>query len=82
MAIAQPPIYQELYRFLASSPTHQEIMAFSPSVQTQKRIQELLQLNRENALSTNQQAELDEYERIEHIVRMLKLHTHELMQQS
>jgi hypothetical protein len=71
MALAQPPIYQEVYFFLASQPTHEEILAFRPSEAMQNRIQALLTANKKGQLT----AELDEYEQLEHFVRMLKLHT-------
>ena len=79
MAVAEPPIYQEVYRFLASAPTHAEILAFRPSAATQQRIHDLLEQNKSGQLSPEEQGELDEFEQIEHLVRMLKLHTRELM---
>ncbi len=78
MAIAEPPIYQEVYHFLASSPTHEEILAFRPSDATQVRIHQLLEANKAGRLTADQQAELDEFEQVEHFVRMLKLHTRQL----
>ena len=82
MAIAQSPAYQEVYYFLASAPSHQEIMAFRPSDATRERIRMLLDANKENRLSADEQAELDEFEQVEHLVRMLKLHTQQLMDQT
>jgi hypothetical protein len=79
MAVAEPPIYQEVYHFLASAPTHAEILAFRPSAATQQRILNLLERNKTGQLSAEEQAELDEFEQVEHLVRMLKLHTRELM---
>ncbi len=82
MAIAEPPIYRELYHFLASSPSHAEILAFRPSEATQKRIRALLEANKEGRLSVGEQAELDEFEQVEHFVRMLKLYTRQLMEEA
>ena len=79
MAVAEPPVYQEVYRFLASAPSHEAIMAFRPSEVTERRIRELLASNKDGKLSAEEQAELDEFEQVEHVVRMLKLHTQELM---
>ena len=42
MAVAELPVYQEVYYFLASSPTPEQILAFRPSEATQTRIQALL----------------------------------------
>jgi len=80
MAVAEPPIYQEVYHFLASAPTHEEILAFRPSESTQARIRKLLEINKAGQLSAEEHAELDEFEQVEHLVRMLKLHTRQLMQ--
>jgi len=82
MAIAQSPVYQEVYYFLASAPSHAEILAFRPSDATRERIRMLLNANKENRLSAEQQAELDEFEQVEHFVRMLKLHTQQLIDQT
>jgi hypothetical protein len=78
MAIAQSPVYQEVYYFLASAPSHEAILAFRPSDATRERIRMLLAANKENRLCADEQAELDEFEQVEHLVRMLKLHTQQL----
>lgn len=82
MTIAQPPTYREVYYFLASAPSHEAILAFRPSEATQKRIRALLDANKEGHLSPEEQAELDEFEQVEHFVRMLKLHTRQLMNEA
>jgi len=74
MAIAPSPVYQEVYYFLASVPTCAEILAFRPSDATRQRVRMLLEANQENRLTAGEQAELDEFEQVEHFVRMLKLH--------
>lgn len=71
MAVAPSPAYQEVYYFLASRPTHAET--------TQAHIHHLLQANKDGRLSADEQAELDAFENVEHFVRMLKLHTRQLM---
>lgn len=81
MAVAETPVYQEIYRFLASAPTHQEILDFRPTDATQQRIHMLLELNKAGRLSADEVAELDEFEQVEHFVRMLKLHTRQLMRE-
>lgn len=74
MSAVQTPIYQEIYHFLASSPSTEQILAFRPSEDAQARLGELLQASKEGRLSTDEQRELDEFEQVEHFVRMLKLH--------
>lgn len=79
MAVAESPVYQEVFYFLASSPTPDEILAFHTSEAVQQRIHDLLQASREGRLSPDEAAELDEFEQVEHFVRMLKLHTRKLL---
>jgi len=82
MAIAQSPVYQEVYYFWASAPSHEAIIAFRPSEAARDRLHKLLAANEENRLSAEEQAELDEFEQVEHFVRMLKLHTQQLIDQA
>ena len=82
MAVAQSPVYQEVFTFLVSSPTPEEIIAFRPSETTQERIRTLLASNKDNRLTADEQAELDEFERVEHFVRMLKIHARQTLAQS
>ncbi|MBI5671585.1 MAG: hypothetical protein HZC41_26635 [Chloroflexi bacterium] len=72
MAIAQSPVYDEVYRFLVQSPTPEEIIAFRASTATQERVRHLLEINREGHLTPEEQAELDEFESVNHFVSMLK----------
>lgn len=74
MSAVQAPIYQEIYYFLASSPSTEQILAFRPSEAAQARLGELLQASKEGRLSSEEQRELDEFEQVEHFVRMLKLY--------
>jgi hypothetical protein len=79
MAIAEPPVYQEVYYFLASQPTPAQILAFRPGEATQARIRTLLEANKDGRLTEDEQAELDEFEQVEHFVRMLKLYTQQML---
>jgi hypothetical protein len=74
MAEAAPaPPYDEVLEFLLSSPSPEAVIAFRPSEETQRRIRDLLEANRQGHLTAEQQFELDEFARIEHLVRMLKI---------
>jgi hypothetical protein len=81
MAATQTPIYQEAFRFLVSSPTPEQIIAFRPSEATQTRILALLTANQESQLTAEEQTELDEFEQVEHFVRMLKIHARQTLSQ-
>jgi len=67
-------VYRYILEFLASNPSPEAIREFKPTPQMQERISELLEKNRTNQRTPIESAELDEYERIEHFVRMLKIH--------
>jgi hypothetical protein len=82
MEMTQPPLFREVYYFLASQPSRQQIMNYRPSAAAQERLRELLDLHRAGRSSTEQTAELDEFEQLEHFVRMLKLHIQELLDQA
>lgn len=82
MAIAPAPVYQEVYYFLASAPSREAILAFRPSESTQERLRQLLALNAAGKTTEMEQAELDEFEQVEHLVRMLKLYTQQLINES
>ncbi|MEQ8672177.1 MAG: hypothetical protein RLP44_21235 [Aggregatilineales bacterium] len=74
MAVSQSPIYAEVYDFLTSAPSPQAIVTFKPSVTMQSRVSELLELNRAGRLTADDRAELDEFERLNHFMSMLKIH--------
>ena len=65
-------IYREILDFLASQPTAEEIVAFRPTPEMQTRLTTLLDRARAGLLTSAEQAELDEFERIEHILVLLK----------
>jgi hypothetical protein len=62
----------EVVRFLSTEPTPQEILDYHVSEQAQARLQRLLALNEAGLLGEVEQQELDELQRIEHIVILLK----------
>ncbi len=74
MTVAQPEtLFSEIIDFLASTPTPQHIIAFKPSDQLEQRLSDLLQKNREDALSLEERDELDEFVRMNHFLNMLKI---------
>lgn len=76
MAIAsQSPVFDEVIRFLASQPSVEEILAYKYPPLVDQRLHTLLTLNSERKLSGEEQAELDEFLRMNHLIKMLKLHT-------
>jgi len=65
--------YRYILNFLASAPTAEEIAAFRPTPEMQERLRVLVARSKAGELTSAEQAELDEYERIEHLVIMLKM---------
>ncbi len=62
----------EVIRFLSGNPSPREILAYHASEPTQERTCRLLALNQAGLLSEEEERKLDELEKIEHIVRLLK----------
>lgn len=76
LSLQQPPlpahIYQYILGFVASLPTPEQILAFRPTPEMQTRLQTLLVRSKAGEITPREQRELDEYERIEHLIVMLK----------
>jgi hypothetical protein len=62
----------EVIQFLARDPTPQAVLNYHVSERAQERLQRLLTLNEAGMLGEEEQCELDELERVEHVIVMLK----------
>jgi hypothetical protein len=65
-------VYHYVLNFLISNPTSTQIIEFRPTLSMQTRLKDLLSKSKAGQLSLNEQQELNEYERIEHLIVMLK----------
>ena len=65
-------VYRHILDFLANQPTPGQIAAFRPTAEMQSRLSYLVERERNDALSWEEQQELSEYERIEHLIIMFK----------
>ena len=76
LSLQQPALPAHIYRyildFLASQPTMGQIAAFRPTPEMTERLQTLLARQAAGDIMPAEMAELDEYERIEHFMIMLK----------
>ena len=63
---------REVFSFLARGPRPSEIVAFRPSEAASARMRELLQRNRDGALTPVEEAEMDEIEEIDSMVSLIK----------
>lgn len=69
----QPPnLLSEVAAFFASAPSADEILAFRPSQASVSRANELLELNRQNALDDESRDELNQFEHTETLMRLIK----------
>lgn len=66
-------VYSHILNFLISNPTPEAIAAFRPTAEMQARLQTLLERHQAGTLTPQEKNELTEYERIEHLIVMLKL---------
>jgi hypothetical protein len=76
LSLRQPAVPASIYRalvdFLASNPSPAQVAAFRPTPEMQERLVTLLTRSQAGDLTPAEQAELDEFERIEHLVILLK----------
>jgi len=66
-------VYRYILAFLAGNPSDEEIVGFRPLPGMQERLRVLLERNKEGMLTRAEETELDEYERIEHLMVLLKV---------
>lgn len=76
LSLQQPAVPAHIYRyildFLASEPTAEQIATFGPTPEMTERLRTLLARQDAGELTPAEGAELDEYERIEHLMVMIK----------
>ena len=72
MATAESPIYDELLDLFAATADSNRLLSFRLSVPRQARLDDLLDKNRQGMLTAEERGELAEFERLEHLGRMLK----------
>jgi hypothetical protein len=65
--------YDEFVEFITSGPTLDQIASFRLSEQAEARIRELLDANQKRRLTDAEEDELNEFLRLEHLVRKAKI---------
>jgi len=73
------PAYHEIIDFIAGGTTPEQVINFRPSLQSQKRVEELLQREREHTATPEEKAELDHFMELEHILRMAKAKARQIL---
>ena len=61
---------------LASQPTPEQVLALRPSPAFQARVSDLLRRSKAGELSRQEEAELERYLTLEHLVRLAKAHAY------
>lgn len=81
MVIRNISAYDEFVEFITSRPSLEEITDFRLSDEIETHISDLLQANRTRRLTDDENEELDEYLRVEHLMRKAKLRAYEKLDQ-
>lgn len=68
----QPALYDELLDLLAGAADRDRLLAFRLPPDKQDRLDALLAKNRDGSVTDEERGELEEFERLEHLGRMLK----------
>ena len=76
---ATQPAYLEFIDFIAAGTTPEQIIAFRPSPTAQNRVKELIAQEKEDGLSPEEQAELDHFFHLEHILRVAKARAEQIL---
>ena len=73
------PAYFEIIEFIAAGTTPEAVARFHPSPEAQQRVAELIEREKESGLSPDEKAELDYFMELEHILRMAKAKSREIL---
>lgn len=66
------PAYLEVIDFIVSGTTPEALIAFRPSAEAQRRVQNLIERDKEGALNSEEKQELADTLQLEHILIMAK----------
>ncbi len=65
-------LLEEVAEFLATRPTKEELLAYRPSAAAQERLSALLARAKNEDLTADENAELDQFEQVEMLMRLVK----------
>lgn len=72
MTQSEPSLVDEIADFLASTPSREELLEFRPSEHVQERARQLLAKIKTGRLSDDERRELDRFEHLEVLMRLVK----------
>ena len=70
--------YDELVDFIAAGNTPGRLLHFQPSEETRKRVHDLIRKEKDPGLLPEEVSELDDYMKLEHLMRLAKARAHRL----
>jgi hypothetical protein len=65
-------VYEEVIEFIAAGTSPTSVVAFQPSAEGRARVADLIHRSKTTGLATEEQAELDHYLQLEHLMRLAK----------
>lgn len=65
-------IYEEFAQFITSAPSLEQLAEYRLSHEINQRVNTLLDANRSRALTVEEQAELDEFIQVNHLMQLIK----------
>ncbi|MGB7338742.1 MAG: hypothetical protein WBC91_07615 [Phototrophicaceae bacterium] len=71
--IPAPSVSDIVTDFLGSAPSLEEIATYQLPDELQKQAHDLLQKNRDGMLSNTEQAEMEEFRQIDHLLTLIKV---------
>ena len=71
-SIDSAPAFEGLLDLLASNADPEQVLGFRLQEDNQRRLDELLDKSRANTLTDKERSELESFEHLEHVVRLLK----------
>ena len=71
-SIESAPAFESLLELLANNADPEQVLGFRLEEDNQRRVDELLTKNRANTLTDKERSELESFEHLEHVVRLLK----------
>ena len=73
------PVYFEIVDFIAAGTTPEAVIDFRPSAEAQQRVADLIEREKADTLSPEEEAELDHFMELEHILRMAKARARQIL---
>ena len=77
--VTESPAYFEIIDFIAAGSTPVALAEYRPSPEAQRRIDDLIEREKEGGVSIQEKAELDHFMELEHILRMAKARARQIL---